>query len=71
MQEGTSVHEERQLTEILTADEVMRLLKVGRTWLSQHVYEIPHYRIGGILRFDRERVLEWLRSKEQGGRHAG
>lgn len=65
--EETIVHEEREAPEILKVEQVMDLLQVGRTWVWAHMDEIPHYKIGNVLRFDKARVLEWLRSKEQGG----
>ena len=52
---------------ILTAREACEVLRVSRTWLDKHKDEIPHYKLHGILRFDKDRLLEWLKSQEEGG----
>ena len=53
----------------LTVEEVAQLLKVStksvRRW-SQQDPSMPATRIGGTVRFDKERLLRWLQSKTQG-----
>ena len=53
----------------LTADQVGELLQVsGKSvyrWASRDA-SMPTLRIGATVRFPRERLLAWLRSREQG-----
>jgi excisionase family DNA binding protein len=39
--------------------DVARLLNVSRSWVHLHKHEIPHLRIGGLLRFDLAEVRSW------------
>jgi len=50
--------------EILTIDEVAKLIKVKRSTLYSWVSEgsIPSFKANGLIRFDKEEVLNWLRS---------
>ncbi len=54
----------------LTASQVARLLQVHKSsvfrWAEADP-SLPVLRIGGAVRFPRERLLAWLRSREQGG----
>jgi len=53
----------------MTAVEVARLLQVSAKsiyrWAAQDA-TMPVLRIGGVVRFPRERLLRWLRNHEQG-----
>ena len=44
--------------------DVARFLKTSRSWVYMRVEraEIPHLRIGGLIRFEPARVREWARS---------
>ena len=39
--------------------DVARLLNVSRSWVHAHKDELPHLRIGGLLRFDLAEVRAW------------
>src|SRR5438093_13258672 len=55
--------------EYLTAEEVAQLLRVSVKSVSRWAINdksMPVLRIGGRVRFPRERLLAWLRSREQG-----
>jgi len=39
--------------------DVARLLNVSRSWVYAHKHELPHVRIGGLLRFDLAEVRSW------------
>ena len=39
--------------------DVARLLNVSRSWVHLHKHEIPHLRLGGLLRFDLAEVRSW------------
>ncbi|MFO0737576.1 MAG: helix-turn-helix domain-containing protein [Labilithrix sp.] len=59
-QEVVQTHER---PEIMTADEVAKLLRVNRktVYAAFRQGEIPGgRRIGGTIRFSRERVLRWI-----------
>ena len=43
--------------ELLTADEVARLLKMSPSWVQKHTSELPHVRIGGAVRYPKVKVL--------------
>lgn len=45
---------------ILTLAEAASLLKVSERWLQRS--RCPHIRIGGMVRYDRDVLLEWFRS---------
>lgn len=48
----------QQMTdELLTADEVARLLKMSPSWVQKHTSELPHVRIGGAVRNPKGKVL--------------
>lgn len=50
---------------LLTAKDVADLLQCS----LQHIYnlvwrgEIPYVKVGGLLRFQKERLIEWLRER--------
>lgn len=42
---------------LLTADECAQLLKTSVSYIRQHTNEIPHVKIGGNVRFPKNKVL--------------
>jgi excisionase family DNA binding protein len=55
--------------QVMTADEVAQLLRVNRktVYAAFKAGEIPGgRRIGGTIRFCRERVLQWLADGQEG-----
>ena len=52
--------------EILTADEIAKLLRVDRKTVYEAVQrgELPHRRLGRRLLFERGAVLGWLRQAD-------
>jgi excisionase family DNA binding protein len=54
---------------LLTVEEVVELFQIKRSYLyaltSQKL--IPHYKIGGFLRFRQSELEMWLAEKAQGG----
>lgn len=54
---------------IMRADEVCRLLKIGRNTLYEwcRLGIIPHKRVGRILLFSRKQIYEWLENNENKG----
>jgi excisionase family DNA binding protein len=59
------------LPEFLTARDLAELLKVSEKsiarWASQDA-SMPAIRLGRMVRFERQAVLDWLRSRTQGRR---
>jgi excisionase family DNA binding protein len=52
--------------EILTADEIARMLRVDRKTVNEAAQrgELPHRRLGRRLLFERGAVLRWLRQAD-------
>ena len=50
--------------ELLTADEVAALLKVGKKWVYGAVRrgKFPHVKVGRYVRFSKVQVDEWIRA---------
>lgn len=48
--------------ELMTVSELARFLKVKTSWVYNGVYtkRLPHLKAGKHLRFDKERILEYL-----------
>lgn len=48
--------------ELMTFKEVLKLLKVKESKLRSAIFkrEIPYIKIGALIRFNRNQLLEWL-----------
>lgn len=55
----------RPLPELLTAAEVSRLLKCGRSWPYDHKRELGGRLYGGLLRFPAAAVLAYLEGERR------
>ncbi len=55
------------MTKLLTPDEVAALLKVKKATIYSwtHLKQIPHVKVGSLVRFHEEEVLSWLDRKRQ------
>lgn len=59
---------EPDLDDLLTVDDVARLLKVSKSWVYEHTRaratllpeQLPHIRVGKYLRFDAQAVRQYL-----------
>jgi len=55
---------------VMRADEVRQFLKIGKNtlylWCEQDI--IPHKRIGRLIFFLREEILDFLKNKKEGGK---
>ncbi|MEI6153490.1 MAG: helix-turn-helix domain-containing protein [Deltaproteobacteria bacterium] len=51
----------------LTVDEVSQYLNIKRSTLYAQVSEIPHYKLGNLLRFKKEEIDGWMETKKVGG----
>jgi excisionase family DNA binding protein len=49
--------------DLLTADEVARILRVPKSWVYSHVSDLPAIRLGRYLRFRRCDIDEFLEKK--------
>jgi hypothetical protein len=51
-------------TDILTPPECARILKVSMAWLRDHTSRqnplVPHFRLGGQIRYKRSVIEKWL-----------
>lgn len=52
---------------LLTTDELARILKVKKSYLYELTYrhQIPYIKLGRFLRFDPEQIQSWLESKSR------
>jgi excisionase family DNA binding protein len=60
------------MTEYLTVDQVAKQLQVDPATVYRWAKAdrtMPVFRIGGVVRFPRERLEAWLRAREQGEQH--
>jgi excisionase family DNA binding protein len=55
-------------SEFITVNELADYIRVKPIWVYQKTRkgEIPHLKIGKMLRFRRSTIEEWLKSKEVG-----
>ncbi len=53
---------------LLTVNEVAKLLRVSRGWIYDHLERrepfLPHYKIGGIVRFSEHELLKFIQLEE-------
>jgi excisionase family DNA binding protein len=58
------------MEKLLTADELSEILKVSTSTIYRWVhYEyIPHFKLGGAVRFRQNAVEKWLKERETEGR---
>ena len=63
-----SVQDETAVDELLTADEVARLLGVTPEWVysRSRQHRIPTVRLGRYVRYRRRAILEWVAGLEDG-----
>ncbi|NKB72535.1 MAG: helix-turn-helix domain-containing protein [Candidatus Latescibacteria bacterium] len=56
---------------LLTADEVAQYLQCSVSWVRRLAArgQIPHYRLGGLVRFRHSEVERWLAEHHYGGGH--
>jgi excisionase family DNA binding protein len=62
---------EARLSDYLTADEVAAILRLSPKTiyrLAKSDPTLPMLKLGGAVRFPRERLLRWLAMREQGNR---
>jgi len=54
------------LKSFLNVEEVAVLLNVAEKTVRKYVYErtIPYYKIGGHVRFNEQKLLDWIAEKE-------
>lgn len=50
--------------EVMTPEDVMRFLRIGRSSIYELVRlkQIPYFRVGRLLRFNREELRRWAAS---------
>ena len=49
--------------DLLTADEVARILRVPKSWVYSHVTDLPAIRLGRYVRFRRRDIDRFLEKK--------
>ncbi len=55
---------------LLSVEELAEYLNVRKSWIYDRTYrnEIPHFKMGRLVRFDLDKVLEWLNGKKRNAR---
>jgi len=50
----------------MTVNEVAQLLNVAQKTIRKYVFErsIPYFKIGGHVRFDQQKIIEWIEERE-------
>ena len=58
------------MNKLLTPQEVADLLSVRKSNIYQWTHQgyIPHVKLGKFVRFNEDKVMEWVERKEQTGR---
>ncbi len=50
----------------MTVNEVAQLLRVAEKTVRKYIFErsIPWFKIGGHVRFDQQKILDWIQERE-------
>ena len=49
---------------LMTLEELCAYISVNKSWVYQHIRDIPHFKLCGLLRFRQEQIDAWLESQE-------
>lgn len=52
--------------ELWTVQEVAKLYRLKESWVYQHMGELPHYKLGNLVRFDPNELQDHLRKLHRG-----
>ncbi len=49
-------------TKLITLKDLCKLMSVKESWIRRHVFmkTIPFVKLGRLIRFDLEKILEWM-----------
>jgi predicted DNA-binding transcriptional regulator AlpA len=53
-------------SELITVEELAALWKVKESWIYQHMAEIPHLKLGALVRFDPVELEGFLLNSKRG-----
>ncbi len=56
--------------ELLTVEEVAQKWRLKPSWIYQHMRELPHIKLGNLVRFDPDQLTEYLADAKKGPRLA-
>lgn len=60
--------------ELLNYEEAARFLRISRgtleNWISSGLYDVPHVKVGRLIRFRTSSLSRWLESRERGSSRA-
>jgi len=58
------------MEKLLTIDDLAKMLSVSKSTIYRWVHYgfVPHFKIGGAVRFDEGAIQRWLREREVAGR---
>jgi excisionase family DNA binding protein len=56
---------EKESLTIFTMDDLAQYFQVTKSWVYNHIHELPHYKLGGrLLRFRKEAIDRWLETQK-------
>jgi len=58
-------------TEFWTVDQLAERLQLKPSWIYQNIAKLPHYKLGNLVRFNSNEVLEYLGTVKRGPRRPG
>ena len=50
--------------DLMDVEGLCKYLDVKKSWVYQHIRDIPHFKLCGLLRFDKAKIDAWLESQE-------
>ncbi len=51
------------MPEILNTEQAAEYLLMSEAWVREHAIEMGAVKLGGKLRFEREKILQWFRQQ--------
>lgn len=50
---------------IFSVDELAEYLRVSNKWVYDHAYELPKFKVGGLLRFRKKKIDKYIELNER------
>lgn len=54
---------ERMTDGMMTTAQLAQMLNISESRIYHIIADIPHYKFGSAIRFDKKQIAEWLESK--------
>lgn len=58
------------MDQLLTIDQIAEFLQVKRSTIYAWIHQqyIPYIKVGRLVRFRKDKIIEWLKNRESAGR---